>query len=158
MSSGITRAVPPRYTLVLCTCTALFVLRVLGQAVVAVWNVGFLPPFEQWYSGLLPYPLLLPAQIAIAALMLKIVVDFARGEGYFVSLRPRTGRILVGLGVLYALAMVARYVVTMAAYPERRWFAGTIPIWFHLVLAAFVLTLGYSQVRRDAVATAGTTP
>ena len=158
MSSEVTRAVPLRYPLVLGICTALFVLRVLGQAVVAVWDVGFLPPFEQWYSGLLPYPLLLPAQIALAALMLKIVADFARGEGFFVSLRPRTGRILLGLGVLYALAMVVRYGVTMATYPERRWFSGTIPIWFHLVLAAFVLTLGHYQVRRDAAATAGTIP
>ena len=155
---AVTRKIPLHYPVVLGTCTALFVLRVLGQAVAAVWNVGFLPPFEQWYSGLVPYPLLLGSQIAIAALMLGIVADFARGEGFFVSLRPRTGRILVGLGALHALAMVARYVVTMAAYPERRWFTGTIPIWFHLVLAAFVLTLGLYQLRRDATATAGKTP
>jgi hypothetical protein len=158
LSSEVTRAVPLRYPLVLGICTALFVLRVLGQAAVAVWNVGFLPPFEQWYSGLLPYPLLLPAQIVLAALMLKIVADFVRGKGFFVSLRPRTGRILIGLGALYALAMVVRYGATMAAYPERRWFTGTIPIWFHLVLAAFVLTLGHYQLRRDATAAAGTTP
>jgi hypothetical protein len=158
LSSEVTRRVPLHYLVVLGTCTALFVLRVLGQAAVAVWKVGFLPPFEHWYSGLLPYPLLLPAQIVIAALMLKIVADFARDEGFFVSLRPRTGRILMGLGALYALAMVARYVVTMAAYPERRWLTGTIPIWFHLVLATFVLALGHYQVRRDAAATASTTP
>ena len=154
----MTHTVPLQYPLVLGTLTALFVTRVLGQAVVAVWNVGFLPPFERWYSGLLPYPLLLPSQIAIAALMVGIVADFARGEGFFVGLRPRTGRVLMGLGALYAFAMAARYVVTMAAHPEQRWFTGTIPIWFHLVLAAFVFTLGHYQVRRDATATAGTPP
>jgi hypothetical protein len=159
LSPEVTRAVPLRYPLLLGACTALFVLRVLGQAIVAVRDVGFLPPFEQWYSGLLPYPLLLPAQIVLAALMLKIVGDFARADGYFVRLRPRTGRILIGLGCLYALAMVVRYGLTMAAYPERRWFTGTIPIWFHLVLAAFVLTLGHYQLRRDAAArTTATAP
>ena len=158
MASKVARAVPLSYPLVLGTCTVLFVLRVLGQVAVAMWDVSFLPPFEQWYSGLLPYPLLLPAQIALAALMAKVVADFARGEGFFVSLRPRTGRILIGLGALYALAMVVRYVVTMATYPERRWFVGTIPIWFHLVLATFVLTLGHYHARRAVAATAGTTP
>ena len=148
MPSEITRAVPLHYPLLLGACTALFVLRVLGQAVVAIYDVGFLPPFERWYSGLLPYPLLLPAQIILAALMLKIVGDFARADGYFVSLQPRTGRILMGLGCLYALAMMVRYCVTMAAHPELRWFTGTIPIWFHLVLATFVLALGHYQLRR----------
>jgi hypothetical protein len=148
LPSEITRAVPLHYPLLLGACTALFVLRVLGQAVVAIYDVGFLPPFERWYSGLLPYPLLLPAQVILAALMLKIVGDFARADGYFVSLRPRTGRILMGLGCLYAFAMVVRYAVTMAAHPELRWFTGTIPIWFHLVLATFVLALGHYQLRR----------
>jgi hypothetical protein len=144
--------------LVLGTCTALFVLRVLGQTVVAVRDVGFLPPFEQWQSGLLPYPVLLASQIALAAVMLKIVGDFARADGYFVNLRPRTGRILIGLGCLYAFAMVVRYGVTMALHPQLRWFTGTIPIWFHLVLATFVLTLGHYQLRRDTTGTASAAP
>jgi uncharacterized protein len=158
LPSGVSRTVPLRYPLLLGSCTALFVLRVLGQAVVARWDVSFLPPFEQWQSGLLPYPVLLGAQIVLAALMVKIVGDFARADGYFVALQPRTGRILVGLGCLYVLAMVVRYGATMAAYPERRWFTGTIPIWFHLVLAAFVLTLGRYQLRREALANARTAP
>jgi hypothetical protein len=130
--------------------TLLFVLRVLGQAVIAVRDVGFLPPFAEWYSGLLPYPLLLPAQIAIIVLMLKIVRDFARREGYFLELRPGTGHGLQGLGCLYFAGMLVRYVATMALHPELRWFTGTIPIWFHMVLAAFIFTLGHYQVWRSA--------
>jgi hypothetical protein len=38
----------------------------------------------------------------------------------------------------YALAMVVRYTWRMIAVPEARWFGGTIPIWFHFVLAAWV--------------------
>jgi cytochrome oxidase assembly protein ShyY1 len=35
-------------------------------------------------------------------------------------------------------------------HPELRYFTGTIPIWFHFVLAAFLYTLGRWQVRRGA--------
>ena len=38
--------------------------------------------------------------------------------------------------------MAARYVVRMTRRPEARWFGGAIPIVFHLVLAAFLLTWG----------------
>jgi hypothetical protein len=158
LPNEVPRAIPLRYPLLLGACTALFVMRVLVQALVAVRDVDFLPPFERWYSGVLPYPLLLPAQIILAALMLKIVRDFARADGYFVNLQPRTGRILIGLGLLYALAMVVRYGLTMTIYPELRWFTGTIPIWFHFVLAAFVLTLGHYQLRRDRAARTGVAP
>jgi uncharacterized protein len=152
----VIRTVPLRYPLVLGACALLFVLRVLGQAVVAVSDVGFLPPFAQWYSGLLPYPVLLPVQIALIALMVKIVGDFARADGYFVSLRPRTGTVLRVLGCIYFLSMVVRYVVTMTLYPERRWFTGTIPIWFHMVLATFIFMLGDYQTRRDPPPQEGT--
>jgi hypothetical protein len=37
----------------------------------------------------------------------------------------------------------------MVLHPELRWFTGTIPIWFHLVLAAFVFTLGHYQAWRS---------
>ena len=94
--------------------------------------------------------LLLPVQIALIIFMLKIVRDFARGDGIFVDLKPRTGIILQILGVIYFLSMVGRYVVTMVLHPELRWFTGTIPIWFHFVLAAFVFTLGHYQVRRNS--------
>jgi hypothetical protein len=143
--------VPLRYPLLLAAFTLLFVIRVAGQALVAFLDVDWLPPFERWYSSLVPYPILLPVQIAMIVAMLKIVWDFARGAGFFVRLRPRTGTILMLLSYLYALAMVARYVVTMVLQPELRWFTGTIPIWFHLVLAAFIYTLGrYQAVARPA--------
>src|SRR5439155_17881724 len=94
------------------------------------------------------YWLLLPAQIALIVLMLKIVADLFRSNGYFVRLKRRTGIILQVLAGIYAVSMVVRYVLTMALHPELRWFTGTIPIWFHFVLAAFVFTLGHYQVRR----------
>ena len=90
MPSQADRDVPLRYPVLLGTFTLLFFLRVVGQALVGLGEASFLPPFERWYSGLLPYWLLLPAQIALIVLMLKIVADFARRNGYFVRLEPRT--------------------------------------------------------------------
>lgn len=130
------------YGVVLGVLAALFALRVLGQALVAAGLAPFLPPMEQWYSGLVPYPVLLPIQAVMLVLMAKLIVDVWRGSGAFSVARPRLGRILKGFSYFYALAMVARYVIVMIVHPEWRWFGHTIPIWFHLVLAAFVHTYG----------------
>ncbi len=126
--------------LLLCTLTFLFFLRVLGQFLVAFFHVAWLPPMEAWMSGLLPYPGLLASQVLILSLQAKICADFLRGRGYFVGDRRRGARWVQWFGVLYAASMALRYVLTMSLHPERRWFGGTIPIWFHFVLAAFILT------------------
>jgi hypothetical protein len=38
--------------------------------------------------------------------------------------------------------MLVRYVVRMRRRPEARWFGGTIPMVFHLVLATYLYALG----------------
>ena len=106
---------------------------------------------SEWYSGLLPYPLLLPAQIAILAVQACISLQLARGHGMFVRPRPRVGRVLIVFSVVYFAAMALRYAVTMTWYPERRWLGtGTIPIVFHWVLAAYLFTLGRHHARGAA--------
>ncbi|HUO85759.1 MAG TPA: hypothetical protein VM617_00075, partial [Thermoanaerobaculia bacterium] len=57
----------------------LFVLRVAGQVLVAFARVRWLPPMEQWQSGLLPYRVLLAAQIAIVLVLGKVCLDFTGG-------------------------------------------------------------------------------
>jgi hypothetical protein len=156
--AGVPRTIPLRYPLVLGTLTALFALRVVGQALVAFFDVSFLPPMQRWYSGLVPYVVLLPVQLGMIVVMLKVVRDFARGAGWFMELRPRTGTILMWFSYLYAFGMVVRYAVTMVRQPELRWFTGTIPIWFHLVLAAFIYTLGHYHVRHAPARRAPTQP
>ncbi|MGH7166571.1 MAG: hypothetical protein ACREIS_13725, partial [Nitrospiraceae bacterium] len=54
---------------------------------------------------------------------------------------------LVWFSYAYAGSMMLRYVITMGLYPERRWFRGTIPIVFHLVLAAYLFVLGHYHHR-----------
>jgi len=127
---------------ILALLTLLFFLRVLGQALVAFPGVTWLPPMEQWFSGLLPYPILLVIQIIMLASMVKISADICRGQGFFSIARPRWSRVLIDFSAIYTSAMIARYVLTMIFKPEMRWFGSTIPIFFHFVLAGFILVLG----------------
>ena len=43
--------------------------------------------------------------------------------------------------LIYFLAMVAHYGLTMNVFPEKRWFGGTIPIFLHWVLALYLYLL-----------------
>ncbi|MGH8203934.1 MAG: hypothetical protein ACREST_04945 [Steroidobacteraceae bacterium] len=126
----------------------LFCLRVAGQALVAFCDVGFLPPMGEWYSGLLPYEYLLPSQLAVIALMAKICVDFTRGYGMFVEPRRFFSVYWLYFGYAYLALMVARYPLHMYLHPEARWAGGTIPIFFHWVLALFVILVGLHHRRR----------
>ena len=148
------------YAFVLIGLTFLFFLRVLAQAVAAFFAIPFLPSVDEWVipsaspfstSGFIPYPILLPAQAIILVLQFLVCRDFFRGHGRFVSLRRKTGRVLMWLAYVYFTSMVLRYIITMALYPERRWFGHTVPIFLHFALAAFLFTLGRYNDRPGAV-------
>ena len=112
-------------TILLC----LFILRVAGQLLVVLFAPNWLPPMEAWYSGLLPYLLLLPAQIVIIALMIWMI------------LRPpptRRAPILI-FACIYALAMIVRYAILRTH---------EIPVVFHLVLAGFLFVYAGIPSRR----------
>lgn len=126
----------------------LFVLRVVGQAVVAFFHVESLPTMQEWHSGLLPYEYLLLSQIVIIAIMVKICVDFTRGAGFFVTPRRFFAVQWLYFGYFYLAVMIARYPIQMYLHPESRWFGGTIPIFFHWVLAAFVILIGLHHRNR----------
>ena len=127
---------------------ALFTCRVAGQALVAFFDVGFLPPMAAWQSGLMAYPWLLASQLVIVLVFGKICLDFSRGHGIAVVPRPRFGQGLVVVGGLYLLAMMTRYAVRMVFYSQERWTGGSIPTFFHWVLAGFLLVLGSYHWRR----------
>ena len=132
--------------------TMLFFLRVVGQALVAFFSVSWLPAMQQWFSGLIPYPVLLTIQIIMLVFMVKISMDIWLGTGRFATPRPFYPRFLVGFSAIYAGAMALRYVLTMIYWPEMRWLGGTIPIFFHFVLAAFLFTWGRYVSRRTLFA------
>jgi hypothetical protein len=129
-------------TPVLALLTLLFLLRVLGQALVAGFGVTWLPAMEHWHSGLIPYPMLLSIQLLMLIIMVKIIWDVWLGTGFFALVRPSWSRFLICFSAIYAGAMALRYVLTMTFYPEMRWFGGTIPIFFHFVLAGFIYVFG----------------
>ena len=122
----------------------LFLLRVVGQALLGLGVLragGRLPPWDEWYSGLLPYPWLLLSQVAILALLVKVSFDVTRGDGYFARPNRRLGRALLAFGMLYALGMVVRYLLRGSL---------SIPIVFHWVLAGYLLILGVYHLREAA--------
>ena len=61
MNRGVERRHAPAATL-LWICIALFAARVIGQFEVMLFAPDWLPPMEAWFSGLLPYHLLLPPE------------------------------------------------------------------------------------------------
>lgn len=131
-----------RYTVALSVLLGLFVIRVLAQALIAIGLGAFLPPWEEWYSGLLPYPQLLVSQIAIIVGYGAVCAQFVRGRGCFVTPRRWLATLLTSAGSVYGAVMVIRYAIRMSLYPPERWTGGAIPIFFHWVLASFILVLG----------------
>ncbi len=127
--------------LALWTLLALFLLRVLGQFLVVLGVAPFLPPMDDWQSGLLPYPLLLASQIAILAVLGSVCLQFSRGRGYFAQQHRWLATPLAIFGWLYAGAMVVRYALLRT---------DIIPVVFHIVLASYLLVLaGHYRHNRD---------
>ena len=119
----------------------LFFVRVAGQLVVRVSRPAWLPPTDEW--NLSPYRLLLPAQIGILALMAWIDISFSLGRGAPVHPHPRLGESVLAFAYIYTGVMALRYGVRMLRRPAERWFGGTIPIFFHFVLAAYLYVFGW---------------
>jgi hypothetical protein len=130
--------------LVLWTCIGLFLLRVLGQLEVVLIAPDWLPPMEQWYSGLLPYPLLLPAQILILMLMTALAVNELHRP------HPAASREwLRVVSLIYFAAMLSRLIVQFLRGADDLIAAGGIPVAFHWVLALFLLVLSSGTTDRE---------
>ena len=99
----------------------------------------FLPPMDDWQSGLMPYPVLLASQMVILAR--------PRHRVHAVLARPRLLRAsaqmacdaAVGCGLDLRCSMMIRYAIWMTIRPDQRWTGDLIPVVFHLVLASFLL-------------------
>jgi hypothetical protein len=143
-----TKSVPGRHGRVLALLTLIFSLRVSGQAIVEFLSVDGLPSSEAWASGLIPYSILLAIQLVMLVGMVKIVTDVWSEGGFFATAPASWSRFLIGCSAVYAASMAARYVLTMIFQPDMRWLGGTIPIFFHFVLAAFLYTWGKFLARQ----------
>lgn len=146
-SLSLTRREGSARIAVLWICIGLFFLRVIGQVEALLLAPPWLPPMHDWYSGLLPYPLLLPAQIAI--LMLMSVVVFREMQTSRVGdARPARWRAWVRwFALIYFAVMVVRLAVQLSRGAEDVIAAGGIPVAFHWVLALFLLVLSRTERR-----------
>ena len=131
--------------------TALVVLqtmffgRVIGQVVATLAEPSWLPAPVHWFSGALPYPVLLPLQILLLMFMTVVTNDALRETGYWHVQRPRTKRILRYVAWSYVAVNCLRYLLTMAFVPDLRWTGHAIPIAFHFVLAGYILVLSFDE-------------
>jgi uncharacterized protein YacL len=116
----------------------LFALRVGAQTLQRWLPIAFLPPFEAFQGSSLPYWILLPVQLAILAVMLRVTW---RVHARRLKRSARAARGLTFAGGLYVGVILARFVVGLMLPASPGWFHSQISIAFHFVLAMFVLTL-----------------
>lgn len=144
-----TASLNQRYLPWMLALAALFVLRVLAQAVQWMGPVPLLPSFDSWQGSGLSYAALLASQALIIVLLVKALL-LVRAN----AVRPATWkhRACFVLGGAYFAAMALRLAAGLTFFSDVEWFAQTLPAVFHLVLAAFVLLFGHYiySVGRDA--------
>lgn len=118
--------------------TFLFSLRVAGQAIQRWAPQAWLPPFDAFQGSNLPYAALLGSQVVILAAMA------------FCNLRrPAGGRVLFWFGVIYMTGSLLRIIVGIGVPDAHPWFRAWISGVFHIVLAAYLVTLSLFPARRQ---------
>jgi hypothetical protein len=126
------------YVYLLWALILLFFLRVIGQLIQQLKSVSWLPPIDVWQGSSLPYGFLLSSQIIILGVMIRITHQHARA---CIRKNPIKGKWLLIFGALYFFSMSARIVIGLANLSTHPWFHKSLPAFFHLVLATFVLSL-----------------
>jgi hypothetical protein len=133
-------------------CVALFAARVIGQFEALTLAPSWLPDMDAWYSGLLPYHLLLPAQIAILMIMSVVAWNRRVRTGRFAAAQPRVAGALRSFAGLYFAAMAVRLAINVAENGADFWRMGAIPVAFHWVLALFLMVSGRTSTLLEAPA------
>lgn len=133
------------------SCVVLFAARVVGQLETLLVAPEWLPDMDAWYSGLLPYPVLLPVQIAMLMLMSVVAWNRRVRSGSFARSHPRRAQLLRMFAGIYFVVMAVRLAVNVNENGADFWSEGAIPVAFHWVLALFVLVSGRASVAIDRV-------
>ena len=104
-------------------------------------DVDVLPAFDEWHSGVVPYPLLLAGQVVVLGLRAYVIARAASGQLHF---RGSTGVVLRVAGLVYLAAALLRLVVGLTGLSDRSWFDAPIPSTFHVVLASFAILTAWA--------------
>ncbi len=127
-----------RWMFALTILMVFFVGRVVVQLIQWIEPFGFLPHFDRWQSGAVPYPVLLVAQLLIIATMVVVLTKLHRKE---LRLRPLTVVIVRTIGLGYVALMLLRLVAGLTFADGHSWWDAPLPTIFHLVLASFILVV-----------------
>lgn len=125
---------------ILVVLTFLFVFRVFAQLIQAELDLPFLPEFQSWDSGVLPYAVLVIAQGMIIGTMIAVAWRVWTNR---LSSTPWRQRLCLSFGMIYFSVMFIRLVVGLTVLDRVAWFSKPLPTFFHLVLASFILVLGH---------------
>lgn len=117
----------------------LFSFRVLAQFIQKFWNVTFLPPFEAWQNGTIPYWLLFIFQILIIIFFLGIITNIKQNN---LILKKKRGIIFISLGLIYLFIMIFRLITGLTFAQGHPWFDALLPTLFHFILSSFVILFG----------------
>jgi hypothetical protein len=129
-----------KYSLWLSILLLIFCFRVVAQFIQYVSPVSFLPPFGDWQSGALSYETLAVSQIIIIFVLLRFVLRVANGK----EIPDRkSGQVYLIFGLIYLGLMLFRLGAGLTFATDHSWFNARIPTFFHLVLASFLILLGF---------------
>jgi len=129
---------------------ALFAFRVGAQLWQKYRPVDFLPAFEAWQSGFLPYGLLFFGQMLLIVVMVMITVRLTTGR-----IRPnlRIGEVLLSLGAVYFAFMLFRFGAALTFAQRHSFLGAVLPAFFHLVLGGWLLGVGLYHGRLASLST-----
>jgi hypothetical protein len=120
----------------------LFCFRVLAQFLQSIVHIPLLPQFHAWHSSTIPYAWLLGSQIMIIVVSLAVITQVRRGS---YACRSWRGKFLIWSGGIYFTLMCLRFVLSITVLGSHPWFGATLPAFFHMVLAGFLITLGIHE-------------
>jgi hypothetical protein len=123
---------------------ALFCFRVLAQLLQRYLALPFLPPFDAWQSGALPYPALFASQILIIIFYAWILQRIISNR---IQPSRRQGWIFFIIGLVYFLAMVMRLLIGLTGLSTHHWFHSYLPTLFHFVLSGFLIGVGHFHLQ-----------
>jgi uncharacterized protein len=127
----------------------LFCFRVLVQFLQSIVHIPLLPPFNAWHSSTIPYAWLLGSQSMIIVVSLAVITQVRRGS---YACRSWRGKFLIWSGSIYFTLMYLRFVLSITVMGTHPWFGATLPAFFHMVLAGFLITLGiYEQTNTQDI-------